>query len=258
MGSKGSSRHKKRLSAPVPYTIMRKHGKFTIRTHPTRAVHESSIPLGVVVREMLGYANNLREVKRILSRKLIRIDGKIQSSYKFGIGPMDIIEIPKTEETFRFTPYKGKRRFRLHPITKEEANWKLLRIHRKQTAKQGKIQLTFHDGRNLFLDPAEDYKFQISDLSIKDTVKFNLENRTIEAHYPFAEGNTAIIMGGHNIGLVGKIRAIETQVGRRSRSILLQTAEGEITTTDTHLFMIGYETPVIEIPETDGEENNES
>ncbi len=258
MGSKGSSRHKKRLSAPVPYTIKRKHGKFTIRTHPTRATQESSIPLGIVLREMLGYANNLREVKRILSRKLIKIDGKIRTSYKFGVGPMDIVEIQKTDELFRLTPYKGKRRFTLHPISKEEANWKLLRLQRKRTSKQGKIQITFHDGQNLFLDPTEDYKVKISDLSIKDSIKFDLINRTIEDHYPFAEGNTAIIMGGHNVGLVGKILEIETQAGRQTRVISIETSDGEIKTTDTHLFMIGRETPAIEIPEIDGEEDNES
>ena len=258
MGSKGSSRHKKRLSAPVPYTIKRKHGKFTIRTHPTRAVLESSIPLGIVLREMLGYANNLREVKRILSRKLVKIDGKIRASYKFGVGPMDIVEIPKTEEIFRLTPFKGKRRYILHPISKEEASWKLLRLQRKRTTKQGKIQLTFHDGQNIFLDPTEDYKFKISDLSIKDTVKFNLVDQTIEDHYPFAEGSIAVIMGGHNVGLVGKILEIETQVGRKTRVISIETSDGEIKTTDTHLFMIGRETPVIEIPEIDGEEDDES
>ena len=121
MGSKGSPRHTKRLSAPIIYPIKRKHGIFTIKPHPTRGKLETALPLGIIIREILGYGKTLTEVKRILTRKLVKVDGKVQTSYKFSIGPMDIVEIPKTEEYFRFTPYRGKRRFKLHPITKEES-----------------------------------------------------------------------------------------------------------------------------------------
>jgi small subunit ribosomal protein S4e len=249
MGKKGQSRHRKRLSAPIAYPIPRKQGTFTIKPYPSRSTMESSIPLGIVIREILGYAKTLSEVKKILSRKTIKIDGKVQTSYKSSLGPMDILEISKTEEYFRLTPYRGKRRFKLHPISKEDAHLKIQRIQRKQTVKENLIQLTFHDGRNYLMDPEEKYKFPISDLAVKDSVMFNLEDKTIEDHYPFTEGNTALIMGGHNVGLVGKIQEIEAQTGRSTRTITLETEEGEIKTTDQHLFVIGREEPVIEIPQ---------
>ena len=106
MGRKGQSRHRKRLSAPIAYPIPRKHGTFTIKSYPTRSTMESSIPLGIVIREILGYAKTLSEVKKILSKKIIKIDGKVQTSYKSSLGPMDILEITKTEEYFRLTPYR--------------------------------------------------------------------------------------------------------------------------------------------------------
>jgi len=249
MGRKGQSRYRKRLSAPIAYPIPRKQGTFTIKPYPTRSTMESSIPLGIVIREILGYAKTLSEVKKILSKKIIKIDGKMQTSYKSSLGPMDILEITKTEEYFRLTPYRGKRRFKLHPISKEDAHLKIQRIQRKQTVRKNLIQLTFHDGRNYLMDPEEEYKFPISDLAVKDSVMFNLEDKRIEDHYPFTEGNTALILGGHNVGLVGKIQEIEAQSGRRTRAITLETEEGEIKTTDQHLFVIGREEPVIEIPQ---------
>ncbi|MHA2226610.1 MAG: 30S ribosomal protein S4e [Candidatus Hodarchaeales archaeon] len=258
MGKKGSSRHKKRLSAPIIYPIKRKHGIFTIKSHPTRSKIEESIPLGIVMREMLGYAKTLSEVKRILVRKRVKVDGKVRTSYKFGIGPMDIVEIPITEEYFRFTPYRGKKRLKLHPITKEEANSKLYRIKKKQTTKGGLIQITFHDGRNHVIDPEEDQAIPISELSLKDSVLFNLETKTIEEHYPFATGNTALIMGGHNVGITGKILDIETQIGRKTRTVTMDTDEGEIKTKDAHIFIIGQDSPVIDIPKAYGVENDES
>ncbi len=258
MGSKGSSRHRKRLSAPIIYPIERKHGKFTIRPHPTRGKMEAALPLGIIMREILGYGKTLSEIKTILTRNLVKIDGKVQSSYKFSVGAMDIVEILKTNEYFRFTPYRGKRRFTLQPISEEETTKKLLQIVRKQTVKGRKIQLTFHDGRNHLLDPEEKYKIPISDLSIKDSVWFNLETKTLEDHFPFAIGNIGIIMGGHNVGIMGKLTQIEAQGSGKVRSIALETKEEEIKTTDKHIFIIGREKPVIEIPETEEGEINET
>ncbi|MFX1285084.1 MAG: 30S ribosomal protein S4e [Promethearchaeota archaeon] len=248
MGKKGSPRHRKRLSAPITYPIKRKHGTFTIRPYPTRSKIETSIPLGIIMREMLGYAKTLSEVKRILVKKLIKIDGKVCTNYKYALGPMDILEISKTNEYFRLTPYRGKREFKLHPISKEEAHLKILRINGKRTVKGGQIQINFHDGRNHLINLEEEQKFPVNQLTVKDSILFNLEDKTIDDHYPFATGSTALIMGGHNTGLFGRIQEIEQQSGRKMRTVTLETEEGEIKTTEGNIFIIGREKPVIEIP----------
>ena len=259
MGSKGTSRHRKRLSASITYPIERKQGTFTIRPHPSRSKSEMTIPLGIALREMLGYAKTLSEVKKILTKDYIKVDGIVRSSYKFALGPMDILEITKTGELYRITPYRGKRRLCLNPISKEEANSKLLHIYKKSLVKGNLTQLVFHDGRNLLLNPENTYKIPITDLSPKDSVLFNLETKEIEAHFPFAENNIGLIIGGHNLGLYGKIHEIETQIGRKIRTVTLETDEGEIKTTDNHIFIIGKEKAVIEIPRiTEEDDQNES
>jgi len=259
MGSKGTSRHRKRLSATITYPIKRKHGIFTIRPHPSRTKSELAIPLGIALREMLGYAKTLSEVKKILTKDYIKVDGIIRSSYKFALGPMDILEITKTDELYRITPYRGKRRLYLNPISKTESNLKLLQISKKSIVKGKLIQLVFHDGRNLLLNPENDYKISINELSPKDTVLFNLETKEIEAHFPFAENSIGLIIGGHNLGLYGKIHEIESQIGRKIRTVMLETDEGEIKTTDNHIFIIGKEKAVIEIPRISKEDDqNES
>jgi small subunit ribosomal protein S4e len=258
MGKKGSSRHSKRLSAPIPYPIKRKHGVFTIKPYPTRGKAESSIPLGIIIREILGYAKTLSEIKKILARKVVKIDGKVRTDYKFGVGPMDIIEISPTDEYFRLTPYRGKRRLKLQPIPKKEVTSKLLRVQRKRTTRNNQIQLTFHDGGNYLINPEEESKIPVDKISPKDSVIFNLESKEIEKHFPFAEGNIGLIMGGHNVGIKGKIREIETQTGKNTRVVTLEMEEGEIKTTDNHIFIIGDKKPLIEIPTTDGENEDES
>jgi small subunit ribosomal protein S4e len=188
----------------------------------------------------------------------VKVDGNIQTNYKFGVRPMDVVEITKTEEYFRLTPYRGKRRLILHPITKEDTYKKLLRIHNKQSIRKGVIQLTFHDGRNFNVNPDDKLPAQINEISPKDSVLFNLETKTIDGHYPFREGNIGLIVGGHNVGLFGAIQEIETQLGRKKRTITLETEEGTIKTTDNHIFIIGQNEPLIEVPKIEGVNENES
>lgn len=258
MGSKGSTRHSKRLSAPVTYAIKRKHGVFTIRPYPTRGPFDLSIPLGIVVREKLGYAKTLNEVKKILHNKFIKIDGKVRAHYKYSLGLMDVLEVTKTKEFYRLVPFKGKKRVTLLPITEEEAKKKLLQVRKKHSMKGGLIQFTFHDGTTKAINPAEEYSIKFSEISPKDTVLYNIESGEYEEHYPFAEGNMGVIMGGHSVGLLGKITEIETHIGRKMRTITFETEEGEFKTTDTHIFIVGKEKAMLSLPQPEGVLENES
>ncbi|MHA2166904.1 MAG: hypothetical protein ACXAAT_13670 [Candidatus Hodarchaeales archaeon] len=243
MGSKGSTRHSKRLSAPVTYAIKRKHGVFTIRPFPTRGSFDLSIPLGIIVREKLGYAKTLNEAKKILHNKFIKIDGRVRAHYKYSLGLMDVLEVTKTKEFYRLVPFKGKKRVTLHPITEEEAKKKLLQVRKKHSMKGGLIQFTL---------------INFNEISPKDTVLYNIESGEYEEHYPFAENNMGVIIGGHSVGLLGKITEIETQLGRKMRTITFQTEEGEFKTTDTHIFIVGKEKAMLSLPQPEGVLENES
>jgi small subunit ribosomal protein S4e len=258
MGSKGSTRHNKRLSAPVTYAIKRKHGVFTIRPYPTRGPFDLSIPLGIIVREKLGYAKTLNEVKKVLHNKFIKIDGKTRAHYKYSLGLMDVLEVTKTKEFYRLVPFKGKKRVTLHPITEEEAKKKLLQVKKKHSVKGGLIQFTFHDGTSKAINPAEKYPINYHEISPKDTVLYNIEKDEYEEHYPFAEGNMGLIIGGNSVGLLGKITEIETQIGRKMRTITFQTEEAEFKTTDTHIFIVGKEKAMLTLPQPEGVLENES
>jgi small subunit ribosomal protein S4e len=122
----------------------------------------------------------------------------------------------------------------------------------------GLIQLTFHDGRTLTFDSSEKTEIPIHEISPKDSILYNLESNTIEEHYPFAEGNIGVVMGGHNVGILGTITEIETQIGRKKRTITFQTEEGELKTTDNHIFIVGKEKAMITIPDEHGESVDES
>ncbi len=254
MGKKGGSRHLKRYPAPVAYPIERKTHKFTIRPMPGAHPKDESIPLGIVVREILGHAKRYREVKTIIARKKILIDRRPIRYHQFTVGLMDIIEIPDTGERYRLIPYHGRRKYRLQPITEDETTWKLCQIKNKKIIKGGKLSFGLHDGRTIVINPNDENPEKISanissnEIRPMDTVKISIPDQKILEHYPFQENNYAIIAKGSNIGIHGTIIHIERRIGKNKSLVVLHTKEGdEIRTSIENIFVIGRAEPVIRI-----------
>ena len=143
--------HLKRLVAPKTWVIERKTKKWAVRPSPGPHPMEKSIPLLLLIRDYLKYADTAREARRIIGNREVIVDGKPQTNPKFPCGLMDVISIPKIEEHYRIL-LDSKGILRLTPIAAEDAKWKLCRIDNKTTVKNGKIQLNLHDGRNIIAD----------------------------------------------------------------------------------------------------------
>ena len=90
----------KRLKAPRALKLHRKEQTWTIRTAPGPHPIEKSIPLGMIIRDYLELADNLRETKRILSSGEVIVDGAIRKDYKFPCGLMDVISITKMKKDY--------------------------------------------------------------------------------------------------------------------------------------------------------------
>ena len=62
------SRHQKRVAAPKNWRVSRKSNKWVVNPRPGPHSKDSSIPLLLVVRDLLKLADNTREVKIILNK----------------------------------------------------------------------------------------------------------------------------------------------------------------------------------------------
>ena len=60
------------------------------------------------------------------------------------------------------------------------------------------------------------------------------------------------------LNTLGTIVEIETQMGRKSRTITFQTEEGEIKTSDKHIFIVGTTEAKVSLPKPEGEVKDES
>lgn len=238
VGRKGQGKSLKRAYAPRQWKIHRKEKRWTIRNTPGPHTSDLSVPITFILRDYLGYAKNVHEVKKILTEGLILVNGKPQRDYRYRVGVMDIVEIPRTEEYYRVLPnYKGT--ITLHPISAEEKTRKLYKIKNVTLLKGGRYQLNFHDGNNFVSDKKyETYQSVIVDME---------RNEIVEA-IPLSEGSLVFIVSGKNVSKVGRIREIH-EFGMNPDAVLLESPEGTFQTLKDYVFAVGVnDTPAISLP----------
>ncbi|UCE73480.1 MAG: 30S ribosomal protein S4e [Methanomassiliicoccales archaeon] len=231
------SKHMKRLASPRVWSIPKKSHVWTVKQAPGPHPIERSVPLLIMVRDMLGYCDTAREGRKIIGERKILIDGRYVTDYKMPVGFMDVMSIPKAKENFRaLLDTKGK--IRPIRITKDRAKWKLVRIENITTIKGGKMQLNLHDGRNILFDKG---KFKTGDV-----LKIELPSQKILDYYPLAEGNVAMIIGGKHSGQIGTIE--NYVVIRGPKPNVVEFKEG-FSTLREHVFVVGKKSPEITVPE---------
>jgi len=245
VGKMGGRRHLKRLAAPEFWPILRKEAKWTVKPSPGPHPASRSLPLLIVVREILGYAKTYREARRVIAEGHILVDGVVRRDYKFPVGYMDVIEIKASGEFFRAVPVPTKV-IALVPISKEEASYKLCRIENKTTVKDGEIQLNLHDGRNIIVPPEEGRKF-----TTLSTVKISVPGSELLEYFSLEKGVLVTVVGGINVGRVGRVLSISEGVRHYRKLVLIEDIRGgTFYTSLDKVFVIGVSKPEITLPIT--------
>jgi small subunit ribosomal protein S4e len=92
--------HQKRLSAPKHYPIERKKTTYVSTIKGSRDA-DSAIPASLFLREVVGYAETNKEAKEIVRNGDILRNGEELGDIQEGLGVLDLVELPKADETFR-------------------------------------------------------------------------------------------------------------------------------------------------------------
>ncbi len=231
--------HLKRLNAPDSWHIAKKTTKFITKT-AAGPHNANAMPITVWLRDHIGLARNLKEVKQILHQNDVIINGKPCRDPKMGIGIFDIIALPKINRYYRILRDKNGRHVSI-PIDAEAAKTRLCKVTNKTTVSGGKVQLNMRDGSNVLAD---------NTFKPGDSIVLSLEPETrfkIIDHFPFAAGNMAMIIGGKHSGKVARIKDIVKVPGSVPNKIILMD-EATGATFDTiapYIYMVGAKTPAI-------------
>ncbi len=92
--------HQKRLSAPKHYPISRKDNTYISTVKGSRS-KDNAIPVNVFLRDVTEYAETDKEATKIVKNGDILRNGDKIRDVKQGIGVLDLVQLPKAEESFR-------------------------------------------------------------------------------------------------------------------------------------------------------------
>lgn len=245
----GQKKHLKRLPAPADWPIKRKVAKFTTRPIPGPHPKDNCLTLAILLREVIGHADNMHEVRRILSNGELLVDGRPRRDPRYPVGVMDVIEIKSSGEKYRLLP-KARGGLRLVSIDESEAGFKLCRVEKKKMVAGGRLQMTLHDGRCILSPEGE----KPSAHQTLETVKISIPEQKILKTLPLAEGVYAVVTRGKNIGTEGKVLAINKRFGTHASTVTLQDSSGnKIQTALEYVFVLGAQSPEVNLGSAGGQ-----
>lgn len=233
------SDHLKRLNAPDSWHIAKKTTKFITKTAPGPH-NANAMPIAVWLRDHKDYARNMKEVKQILGQNDVLVNGRPCRDPKMGVGIFDIIALPKINKYYRILRDQNGRHISIE-IDADAARSRLVKIRNKTTITGGKVQLNLRDGANILADNS--YKAGDSvEVSLEPETRFKILN-----HFPFAAGNTAMIIGGKHSGKVARIVEIIKMPGSVPNKIILEDAKSgaRFDTIAPYIYMVGKQTSAI-------------
>jgi small subunit ribosomal protein S4e len=225
-------KHLKRIAAPKTWRISRKETKYITRQLPGPHTKQHSMPLSLVIRELIKFAKSAKDAKQIINFKDVFVDKKKRTEEKHPVGLMDIVEFPQVEERFRIL-LDSKGKLCAVKAADKEAATKLLRIEAKTKLKGGKIQLNMSDGRNL---PAEKDIYKVG-----DTLQISLPDQKILEHFKLDKNMTVLLIGGKHSGMIAKTE----EIGKDN--IIIKTAKNQRSEMmKRHAFIVGADKPALE------------
>jgi small subunit ribosomal protein S4e len=200
--------------------------------------HDSgAMPVAVWLRELMGFARTMREVRQILNSGSVIINGRACKDPKLGLGVFDIVSVPGIGKHYRLL-LDRRGRYKSIEISPEDAKTRLAKIRDKTVISGGRVQLNLLFGANIIADHT--YKPQ-------DSVVISLEEAEgkkrfqILDHFPFAAGNMAMVIGGRHSGSVGRIVEIRKEPGAVPNRVILEDpgTKERFDTIEDYVFVVG-------------------
>lgn len=225
-----SSSHMKRLTMPRSWPLPRKTSVWIQKPNPCGHPLDLCMPMGVILRDVLGVAQNRREAKKILHSKLVKVDGSIETDIGRGVGLMDVLTVGDVSYKCVLDT-NGKLRYRMIPA--KEASTKICRVMGKTTIKGARTQVHLHDGRNLLFNENPEYK-------TGDSLVISLPDQEVKSYHKFEEGSIAYLTGGNHIGELATVRGQDIKRSSKANEVQFD----DFGTISDYVFIISSESDI--------------
>ncbi|HTW76792.1 MAG TPA: 30S ribosomal protein S4e [Thermoplasmata archaeon] len=233
------TRRLKRRAAPRSWTIPRKGTKWVQRPAPGPHAQDQSIPLALVLRDLLHLATSAREARILVRSGAVQVDGKVAHELDRGIGFMDTLSLAAPLNAHYRVIHDRHGRLVLVAIPSTEAGVKIGRVRFKHAVPKGHIEVTLHDGRNLLVPPTSPYR-------VGDSLKLEVPAQKVVDHLKLAPGALAYVAGGSHVGQLARVERIE--VRNSPQPNLVHFKEG-FSTVKEYVFVVGQTAPEVTVGE---------
>lgn len=208
--------HLKRQKISKNWPLPRKGSVYVVRP---KSNLDRTIPILLILRDILNLAKTKKEAKRIIHGKNVVLNGKIVYDEKNPMGLFDVLSLPLVKKNYKLDLTENGK-FKLEDIKESESGTKIAKITNKTLIKGKKIQLNFSDGRNILSQEK---------CKTNDSAVINFKSKKIEKIIPLKENSKVIIFSGKHIGGTGKIEKLNEQdktatikVGDKMENVLIK------------------------------------
>ena len=163
--------------------------------------NSNSVPLAVLMRDVLKLVRTTKELKKVLNEKQIKVSGKEIRDTNYPIGLFDMITAG--DKTFRVI-LGGNKKFKMEE-SKDDGTKVIKIVGKKNLGKKG-IQFNLMDGRNVLSNEKA---------NVGDSVIYNYNDAKISKIIKMDKGSEGFVIKGKHAGIRGKIVDIVEQGGKK-------------------------------------------
>jgi len=196
--------HQTRQELTKKIPIPRKGTKYVVRA---LSDVKNSVPVAIAVRDMLKLARTTREVKKMIHKKIIKLNGRFVKDERESIRLFNVLEIGKPY-VLTLLP-TGK-----FALEESKVDFRLCKVTGRKLLKGNQIQINLHDGTNIIAKEK---------INVGDSVYLDFSGK-IKKHISLEKGRDVFIMSGKYIGQSGKISEVKDKIAL----IKFETGEAEL------------------------------
>ncbi len=217
MGKRGGNKHVKRLAFPPILRLKTKKGKkWIVKSSPGRHNKETSVPLLLVIRDLLGFAKTAREARKIVRKGKVLVDGRVVKDERLPVGIMDVITFKDLDKSYRLM-FDVHGKLIANPIDSEEVSTKVCKVMHKFMMPKGRIGITLHDGKTLIAD---------NSVKVGDSVILELPANKIKSVIKLEPGVHCYVYQGRHIGREAVLEEIKEVKGAK-KQVRMRGDDGE-------------------------------
>jgi|ETNmetMinimDraft_2_1059921.scaffolds.fasta_scaffold82877_1 small subunit ribosomal protein S4e len=175
-----------------------------------------SMPLVVVLRDVLKIIRNKKELQKSINEKKIQINHKEIRDTNYPVCLFDVINIPFAKKNYKAL-LSPKKKMIFKEISNKEAETKTFKIGNKTILSGNKVQINLIHGRNIITDEK---------VKTGDSIVLDLKDNKIIKIIPMEKGKNAFIIRGKHAGYIGQIKDIMARGGKQIAKI--KSDEGKV------------------------------